>query len=310
MVLQPGADSAPPSLVGAYALLPLVIFLWGANWPLMKVGLAYIPPLWFATLRTGLGAVCLFAFLGVTGRLAVPTRRDLPIVLSVALLQLVIFQSLTNFGLRQVAAGRAAVLVYTTPLWVAPGAVLFLGERLTPLRIAGLGCGLAGLGVLFNPLALDWSKSEVVLGSAQLMTAAMLWGLVILHIRAHRWHLSPLQLTPWQLLLGVAVLLPVALASEGPAAVQWNPTSIGVILYNGPIATAFCYWASTTISRTLPAITTSLSFLGVPAVGIFSSLLLLGERPDAALLGGFGLILAGVTLVSLADRRGGTLEAP
>jgi drug/metabolite transporter (DMT)-like permease len=40
----------------------------------------------------------------------------------------------------------------------------------------------------------------------------------------------------------------------------------------------------------------------VPAVGILCSLLFLGERPDAALLGGFGLIFVGVTLVNLADR--------
>jgi drug/metabolite transporter (DMT)-like permease len=295
------ADAAPPSRARAYALLPLVVLLWGVNWPAMKVGLAYVPPLWFATLRTALGAACLFAFLALTGRLARPTRRDLPIVLSVALLQVAMFQPLTNLGLRHVAAGRAAVLVYTTPLWVTPGAVLLLGERLTPLKVAGLACGLGGIGLLFNPLALDWSRSDVVLGSVELMAASMLWGLAILHIRAHRWHLSALQLTPWQLLLGLGLLLPVTLVLEGRAAVQWNPTSIAVIAYNGPIATAFCYWAATTISRALPAITSSLAFLGVPAVGILCSLLFFGERLDGALLGGFGLILVGVTLVNLAD---------
>jgi drug/metabolite transporter (DMT)-like permease len=201
------------------------------------------------------------------------------------------------------------VLVYTTPLWVTPGAVLLLGERLTPLKVAGLACGLGGVAMLFNPLALDWSKSDVVLGSLQLIGASMVWGLAILHIRAHRWHLSPLQLTPWQLLLGLGFLLPVTLVFEGRLAAQWNPISIGVVLYNGPIGTAFGYWAATTISRSLPAITTSLSFLGVPAVGILCSLLFLGERPDAALLGGFGLILVGVTLVNVADRRSAIDEA-
>src|SRR5207244_6481654 len=118
-------------------------------------------------------------FLALTGKLARPTRRDLPIVLSVAILQMAIFQPLTNLGLRHVAAGRAAVLVYTTPLWVTPGAVLFLAERLTPLKVAGLACGLGGIGLLFNPLALDWSRSDVVLGSVELMAASMLWGVAI-----------------------------------------------------------------------------------------------------------------------------------
>ena len=115
------AEAAPPSRARAYALLPLVVLLWGVNWPAMKVALEYVTPLWFATLRTALGAACLFAFLALTGRLGRPTRQDLPIVLSVALLQVAIFQPLANLGRRHVAAGRAAVLVYTTPLWVTPG---------------------------------------------------------------------------------------------------------------------------------------------------------------------------------------------
>ncbi|MGH6929355.1 MAG: hypothetical protein ACREEV_13640 [Dongiaceae bacterium] len=49
--------------------------------------------------------------------------------------------------------------------------------------------------------------------------------------------------------------------------------------------------------------TSSLSFLAVPAMGILLSALSLGEIPDLTLLGGFGLILGGVVLVNLADWR-------
>jgi drug/metabolite transporter (DMT)-like permease len=38
-------------------------------------------------------------------------------------------------------------------------------------------------------------------------------------------------------------------------------------------------------------------------MGVLLSTLSLGETLDATLLGGFGLILAGVVLVNLADRR-------
>jgi drug/metabolite transporter (DMT)-like permease len=296
-----GGPAAEPSRASAYVLLPIVVVLWGANWPLLKIGLAYISPLWLATLRVGLGAICLFAYLAMTGQLAMPTRRDLPIVASVAILQMAVFLSLSNFGLRHVPAGRSAVLVYTTPLWVVPGAVLFLGERLTRLKLAGLACGLLGVLVLFNPLALDWSNRDLVVGSFALMLAALIWGISILHIRGHRWHLSALQLTPWQLALAFFLLLPMPLVLDGAAGIEWNGTLIAVLLYNGPIATAFCFWAATTISQALPAITSSLSFLGVPAVGLLASQLVLGETPDLALLSGFGLILVGVAIVNLSD---------
>jgi drug/metabolite transporter (DMT)-like permease len=74
-----------------------------------------------------------------------------------------------------------------------------------------------------------------------------------------------------------------------------------VLAYNGPIATSFSYWAGTSITRSLPAITTSLSFLAVPVVGVLSSELMLGEIPNWWLLVGFGFILLGVAIVNVAD---------
>jgi len=195
------------------------------------------------------------------------------------------------------------VLVYTTPLWVVPGAMLFLGEKIGTLKWAGVALGLVGIAVLFNPFGLDWGNSDVVIGSLLLMCAAMIWGIAVLHIRGHTWNLSPLQLTPWALLLAAVLVTPMALIFEGHVQPDWSPELIYALVYNGPIATAFAFWAATSISRALPVVTSSLSFLAVPAMGILLSLLSLGEVPDLSLLGGFGLILGGVLFVNLADWR-------
>jgi drug/metabolite transporter (DMT)-like permease len=293
--------SEPLTRRQAYGLLALLVLIWGGNWPILKVGVSYMAPLSFACARFWLGSACLFAYLGATGQLAFPTRRDAPVLASVALCQMALFQPLVNFGLSHVSAGRSAVLVYTTPLWVVPGAMLFLHERISPLKWAGVALGLLGVLVLFNPTGLDWSDHGVVIGSGLLMAAALSWGVSVLHIRGHRWQLSPLQLTPWQFLLAALLLTPIAGFFESEARPRWSPTLLGVLAYNGPIATAFGFWASTSISRALPAVTSSLSFLAVPAMGILVSAATLGEVPDATLLGGFVLILAGVGVVSLGD---------
>src|SRR5262249_57042595 len=132
------------------------------------------------------------------------------------------------------------------------------------------------------------------------MAAALSWSVSVLQIRGHRWHLSPLQVTPWQLLLAALVVTPLALLFEGDVKPRWSPTLLAVLAYNGPVATAFAFWAATSISRSLPAVTSSLSFLAVPAMGILVSAATLGEIPDATLLAGFALILAGVGVVSWA----------
>ncbi|MFO1058047.1 MAG: DMT family transporter [Dongiaceae bacterium] len=287
----------------AGALLAAIVLLWGVNWPLMKIGLADMPPLWFSTARMGMGAVVLFAVLAATRRLAWPTRRDWPIVLSVSLLMMVVYVGAINLAMPHVTAGRSVVLCYTTPLWVAPGAVLFLGERITPGRLAGLGLGLAGLVVLLNPLAIDWHDHAAVAGNLTLLVGAFAWAASILHSRGHRWHQTPLQLTPWQMLIATPFLAAAAAVLEHGEPIRWTPRLLAILAYNGPVATAFCFWAAATVSRALPAITVSLAFLLVPVAGVAAATLMLGERPDASLIGGFALILGGLALVHLAERR-------
>lgn len=287
----------------ALLLLLGVVLVWGANWPIMKVGLEVVPPFWFAALRLLLGAATLFGLLAALGRLRLPPRADLPVLLSVSLLHMTGFLALANLALLTVEAGRSAVLGYTTPLWVAPAAVLFLGERMTRLKALGLLLGLAGLAVLFNPLHFAWHDRAQLIGNGALLLAALFWSGAILHVRRHRWIASPLDVAPWQMLLASVLLVAVAVPLEGFGWARWSWQLGAVLAYNGPLATAFCYWAAVTVARDLPSITSSLGFLGVPVFGVLVSTLWLGEPLSVSLLAGLAGIVGGLVLVNLADQR-------
>lgn len=282
----------------AGALLVAVVVLWGANWPVLKIGLDHIEPVWFAVLRLVLGVACFAVVLAFGRRLRLPSRDDWPVVASVGLLQMAAFMALINLALPWVPAGRSAILAYTTPLWVAPGAALLLGERLTPARLGGVGLGLGGVLVLFNPLGFDWSDGGAVMGNGLLLLAALAWAAAILHVRGHAWTASPLELAPWQMLVGLAPLTVLALVLEGAPDVEWTPEFLWVAFYNGPLATAFAFWAAITVTRMLPAVTVSLAFLTVPAAGVLFSWLLLGETLTPTNLAGLAAIMAGVALAS------------
>lgn len=287
----------------ALVLLAAIILIWGANWPILKVGLIHIPPLWLALIRLVLGAGMLGAILMATGAgIRPPPAADWPVVLSVGLLQMAGFSALMNIGLQHVDAGRSAILAYTTPLWVAPGAVLLLREPLGRLGLAGVALGMAGVAVMFNPMSFDWSDGTAVAGNAMLLGAAAVWAGSILHTRRHRWRSSSLALAPWQMLVGAAPLLPLALLLEGPPHIEWSAISLFVVAYNVVLATAFGFWAVITVTRTVPAVTASLAFLGVPVCGLLLSAWWLGEPLDAAKLAALALILAGITATTLARR--------
>ena len=288
------ALAAPKRNTRGLVLLAVVVLAWGTMWPVNKALLEYMTPIWSIALRTCISAVALFAIsLGATGLVA-PKRGDAPVLISMVLLHMVGFTILSQLALQFVPAGRSTVLAYTSVLWAPLFAAVFLGERLSPRRAAGLGIGVLGLLVIFNPVTFDWRDGKAVAGNAALLVAAVLWAASIVHNRSHAWRSSPFQLAPWQALLAAAILVPVALALEGPPAVTWNLRSMLLLLFAGIPGTALAYWAAAVSSSELPAATTSLGLLGTPAVSIVVAIGLLGEEPTVPLIIALALLLVGV----------------
>ena len=289
---------------GVFFLI-IVVVAWGLTWPVNKVILESLSPLWMMALRSAIATVALFAISISLGRLTIPPRADLPVLLSITLLHMVGFAVLAAWGLRLVPTGRSVVLAYTTPLWVIPGAVLFLRERLTARRMAGVAIGLLGLLVLFNPLAFDWANRNAILGNGAIILAAILWAASILHIRGHRWHSTPFDLVPWEMLLATAILTPLAIVASGVPATEWNGRLGALLLYAGVPGTAVAYWATAVASRNLPAVTTALGLLTTPVVSVAVATVWLGEPLTVPLLAAIVLILGGIAIGTTGDLHRG-----
>jgi drug/metabolite transporter (DMT)-like permease len=275
--------------------LVIVVVAWGLTWPVNKLILESLSPLWLMALRWAIATLALFVVSIALGRLALPPRADVPVLLSITLLHMIGFAVLAAWGLRLVPAGRSVVLAYTAPLWVIPGALFFLREPLTLRRILGVAVGVLGLLVLFNPLAFDWTDRDVILGNGAILVAAVLWAASILHIRGHRWRSNPFDLVPWELLLASVILIPAAVASGAPA-VEWNGRLVALLLYAGIPGTAVAYWATAVAGRNLPAITTALGLLTTPVVSLIAATLWLGEALTLTLIVAIVLILGGIAI--------------
>ncbi len=287
----------------AVALLAFCVPVWGFNWPVMKIVLLDITPLWLGAIRMGVTGAVLFAVLALSGRLRTPNRQDAPALISVGVFMFGIYSILTMIGLSHAQAGRAAILTFVTPLWVTPLAIVILGERLSRLKASGLVFAVGGLGVLFNPLGFDWSRTDVVIGNGLLLLASMSWATTIIHLRTHRWRLSPLELGPWQLLVATAVIAPVALSIEGLPNVTWTAELAALLVFAGPVATTLTVWGAVVVLRSLPATTNSIAFLATPVVGMLASALVLGETLTPTNVSGLVLIVAGLGCVAVSDAR-------
>jgi drug/metabolite transporter (DMT)-like permease len=290
----------------AAVLLAAVVLSWGTNWPATKMIVQDVTPLWATALRCMVAAAALAPLLWAQGDFIIPRRGDLPVVFCTSILHLVAFSSLVAAGLQFVPAGRAIVLGYTTPLWVAIGAAMFLSEEITRRRAIGIGFGLAGLAVIFNPQTLNWGDRNALFGSGLILVAAFCWAGNIVYVRAHRWISTPFQLVFWQVLLASALLSVIAWFVEGPPQIVWTGRLCALLLYGGIVCTAFANWAMTMVNRSLPAVTTSLWLLATPLLGIFSAAVILSEPLEPSLFLAMTLIIGGIALGTVA---GGSLRA-
>jgi drug/metabolite transporter (DMT)-like permease len=291
-------NSARGAALRPYLLLACLALVWGLNWPIAKIGLRDLPPFTYGTLRVATGLVVIVAVLLLRRGLRLPSRHDLPIVVSVGIGQMAAGIALMNLALPLVSAGRSAILVYTMPLWVALIQLPALRAGGGARQLAGLCVGLVGIAVLLNPGAIDWESTGELLGAAGLILSAFLWAATTIHLRRHEWRSSPLDLMPWQLLIAVVPLAVAAMVLEAGRQIHWEPTAVVAVLFSGPLATALAFWLSQSISRSLSPLATTMGFLAVPVVGLAASSVMLGEPLTLLDLAGAATTFLGIVLVS------------
>jgi drug/metabolite transporter (DMT)-like permease len=233
-----------------------------------------------------------------------------PVVLSTSLLHMVAYSALVAAGLQFVPAGRAIVLGYTTPLWVAIGARILLSEEVTKRRAIGICSGLAGLAVIFNPGTLEWSDRNALIGSGLILLAAVCWAANIVYVRAHKWISTPFQLVFWQVLLAAGILSTVAMLIEGVPRIAWTMHLVALLLFSALVCTALAHWAMAIVNRSLPAVTTSLGLLVTPVFGMISAAMVLSERLEPVLILALALIVGGIALGTVGDIRATRTTVP
>src|SRR5215831_13834565 len=134
------------------ALLALLILSWAISWPLIKVGVATVPPIWYACFRYWIATVCLFVLVALRRESSCPPRADWPLIAISGVCQMAAYSALTAFALTILPPGRASVLAFSTPIWVVPLAAWWLHERASPAALLGTGLGLLGVLAIAAPV--------------------------------------------------------------------------------------------------------------------------------------------------------------
>lgn len=258
--------------------LVALTLMWGINWPMMKLSLQELTPLYFRALTMTLGAAWLFAYVAARGERLRPQGAEWRSIVLMGLPNVLGWHTLSIFGVQALASGRAAILGFTMPIFtVLLGAWVF-GERITArVRLALLSVVLAVGLLLWHELA---QLAGQPVGVFWMLGAAASWAWGTLVFRRARLTLSPMAITVWMLWLFSGVLWGLALVLEPLpqpqhfSAPMWASLAYGVGVNYG---VAQLIWFG--LARDLPPATSAMSLMAIPPIGTLSATVIVGEVP-------------------------------
>ena len=284
---------APTSLL----LLATLALFWGVAWPAMKIVLDEMPVLAFRAISSASGAAALL-LARISGEpIRLPLRVLAPLAV-VAFLNVTLWQISMAYALTLMPAGRASIIAYTMPAFATLFGWIFLRERLTAARLAGLALSMAGIGVLVAP---EFDRFMAApLGVLLMLVAAASWAGGTVGMKYFRWPFSIMQNTGWQFVLGGIPILLLAIATgSNPHLRTLSGQALAALLYVVTFPILFCQWAWFKAVDMLPGSISAMGSLAIPVVGTLSAAALLAEPLDAFELLALVLVVMGLALVAL-----------
>lgn len=298
-------DTSTRPLGLAYLAWASTCFFWGTTYLAIRIGVEVIPPGLFAGVRF-LIAGTLFAFILRAFGHRLPPRRHWPDLCLLGVVMLGLGNGLVVWGEQFVASGTAALVITTTPLWVA------LYSAATPPReplrlpaILGIALGTLGVGLIFRRDIGLAATPDFFKGIASILCAAMSWAAGAVYSQRRKLPVSALPGAAFQMIAGGVFLTLIGLASGEVARFDIDTRSAlafaYLVVFGAMVGfTSFVY----ALSKLPASFVTTYAYIN-PVVAVLLGWLILAEPITPGLATAGLCILAGVALI-----KSGTVRAP
>lgn len=284
----------------AFGLMVLLCAIWGFQQVAMKLAVAEISPIMQAGLRSGLGAMLVYAWARCRGIALFGRDQSLRPGLLAGLLFGLEFVFIF-VGVDRTTVSRMVVFLYTAPCFTVLGLHFFVpGERMGWRQGAGVLLAFAGLVLAF----IDKAAGGSLLGDAFGVLAALFWAATTVLIRATALaRVTATKVLLYQLVVSAAVMFPLSwLVGERGIAVLSAPTfwamayQIVVVAFISYLA---WFWL---LTRYLAGRLLVFSFL-TPLFGVWFGMLLMGDQPSLHFFIAAAMVVGGIVLVNLPVRK-------
>jgi drug/metabolite transporter (DMT)-like permease len=279
---------------GGSVLLGVTLLL-AFNQIIIKLVNDGLQPVFFAGLRSALAVAFVWAWLAWKGRPPRLKRASLGAGFLIGAVFAAEFLFLF-LALDLTSVGRASLIMYSMPVWYAFLAHFGLGERITPLKAAGLALAFSGcaLAILSRP----GTGEASLLGDLCALGAAWGWALTAYVARRPVMRAEGPEMQIFWMVLVSAPLLLLAAPFFGPLVRDLQPLHLVGLLFQASVVVAGGFITWLWLMSVYPSSTVaSFSFL-TPILALGLGALIFGESITWPILAAALLVAAGIVLIN------------
>ena len=282
----------------------ILCLLWGTTWIFIKIGLADLPPITFASARFVLSAAIVFAIIRVQ-RIALPrTAAEWRLLALTGFLQFALNYSSVFWAEQYITSGLAAVLQATITVFGLVLAWIFLpNERITTQKIVAVVAGIAGVAVIFiDQLRVEnWMS---FLGCVAIVGGSYCAAQASILVKARAGGIHPASLLFCQMICALPFILTYSFAVEGnPLNFRWTWVAVICVLYLALIGTIAAFWLYYWLLSRIESTKAMMISLVTPLLAVLIGAVTISESlPPQTFVGGL-MIIGSIALIVFRKRR-------
>jgi drug/metabolite transporter (DMT)-like permease len=267
--------------------------IWGASFLFYRMAVPSIGVFWLAELRVLIAALVMLAYV-MALRGCMDVRAHWRAYAMMGVLNAAVPWTLYAYAGLVLGAGTMAILNSTTPFFAAVCGALWLGERFTGRKLAGLGLGVLGVALVVGLGPVE-ATGDALAATAACIGAALSYAVSATWLKKMGSSALPLPLATATLVVAAFAIAPFLPAVPPPEA--FSPRVVVAILGVSLVCSALAFLLFYRLVADLgPTRTLTVTFM-IPVFGVLWGALFLGEPIGAGTIAGGLTVLAAMALV-------------
>ena len=274
-----------------YVELVSTSIIWGVTYVLLKYALSYLDPQQIAFSRFLVSSVFFIPLIFVIRERY--SRREIVMLLILALTGVLLYQLLFIWGESGLTAGNASFIVSLEPIFIAILGVMIKEDKLTSRRLTGLIVATIGLIVLLRPTSIT---GDELLSAVLVLLSALSWGIFTVAGKGLLSKHNPMNVTGFVSVFGAIMLFPFAFSGlQGLFSIR-NPYLILSLLFMGFFATFLGYYLWFDGLKKVSPIRAGTTLYITPFVTVITASYIISEPIEFITLLGGALIIIGLII--------------